>query len=93
MFLEARSLKSMCWQGCAPLKGSIGESSPCLLQLLVAAAIFDLWLPDSDLCLGHHIASSSSLCLLLWESISKSFCLSIMKLHMIPFRAHPVSPG
>lgn len=57
MVLAARSLKSMCWQCCAPLKGSIGKSILCLIQLLVAAGIpwlaatLLLFLPLSS----HHL--------------------------------------
>lgn len=61
------------------------ESAPCLLQLLVSAGV--PW--------PHHFSLPLSLCGLLFCAClsQSSLCLSLIRRHVITFRAHQDNPG
>lgn len=81
---EAESLRSRCWQHCAPSKGP-GEN-----LLLTSSgfcwpwALFDLWPHCCSLCLCLHVSSYSG-------PVFSSLCLIIT---LVPgFRVYPGHPG
>lgn len=80
--LEARSSKSRCPRGYTSSRGFVGESAPCLFQLLEAVGIPWLATASVSALSSHHL-----------PCVNVSVSFSHRKVHARASRVHPDNPG